>query len=387
MTDLAIFAAVRDGDLEAIGRVARGALNTQEPDTGLTPLQIAVEGADVEVAEHLLARGADINATGSTGETALHVAAREDLPVLTALLVRRAARLGIRSTSGLTASEVAAQSGALRVLRELEVAASQQLSGWDGVVRRAASDRAALDRFLAGLPDRRLHRQAEEYFNLSSIVRQAEQKLAKLDPSARARAEAEAPQLPDLPAIPNPTPSTKDHALHIRIAEAMLPLGLDELEEALHHHAEMLASGGDAWLGDWDRWHRNNVGFGRYIGPTGGAGARLRLMARDLRQLIMTDLDLRAAMVPGVLADGVDFSGSDLSASLVADSQLKGARFVGARLIRTDFSQSNLEGADFRDADLTLTDFEDCNLRGADFRGAKLAGTRFTDADLAGALR
>lgn len=387
MTNTAIFDAVRSGDLDAIGRAPRASLGAQEPDTGMTPLMIAVEAADVEVVEHLLARGADVNGQGSTGETALHVAAREDLPVLAALLSQREARLGVADRSGLTASAVAAQAGALRVLRELEARAAGTLSGWADTIRRAASDRDAIERFLAGAADRKRHRAAAEYFDLSGIIKQANQKRDKLDPAARAREEASAPELAALPVIEAPTPTTDYHDLHIAIAEAMLPLGLDELEEELHHHAEMLASGGDAWLGDWDRWHRDHVGFGCYIGPTGGAGSRLKLMARDLRQLIMAGLDLRTAMLPGLLADGVDFSGSDLSSALLVRCQLSGAHFQDARLVRTDLSQSNLEGADFRGADLTLADFEDCNLRGADFRGATLRGTRFTDADLAGARR
>ena len=376
--------AVQSGDLDTLRAADRAALSAAAPGER-SPLTLAAELGDIEVVECLLGAGALPDTVDGTGEVALHVAARSDQPMLAALLLSSGASAAVTDRVGLTPSETAAASGALRVLRELEVASRSTVSGWEQRVRRAAADPEAVSAFLSGAPDREKYRSTRGYLTHSSMLNQARDRRAKLSAAKQAREAEQAPVLPALPPSGTMARGDDHHPLHRRLCAALGPLLIDELEEMLHHHAEMLASGAGDWLGGWDRWQSGNVQIGVSTGPLGRSGRRLDLMTRDLRQLVLCDLDLRVAHAPGMMADGVDFSRSDLSGLFAVWTTANSACFADARLIRADFSQSDFRGADFRGADLTLTDFQDCDLRDADLRGAVLRGTLFKNTDLTGA--
>jgi ankyrin repeat protein len=383
-----IFDAVRSGDLDLLGNAPLSLLEAVEPRTRLTPLLLATELGDLAAVEQLLSLGVAPSQSGRRGQTPLHLAALDDQPLIARSLLRHGASPTPTDDDNTTPPLLAARAASLRVLRELE--ASREL--WvEALTRQATAESltTALD-FLRLRPLRNQQRSTCAGLQGRGMLRKIAQ-LREEGASSRTQRDrdaAAAPLMGALPIIANPSPDTSDHAAIRRIADALLPLEADELEELLYQHSEHLASrAGPLWRGAWERLDMNAVSVGGFAGPPGTAGEALALVARDLRKLVMTGLDLRCVLMSSIVADGVDFSGSDLSQSLLANGLFIDACFDNTDLSGVDFSQSDLRGARFRGATLTLTDFEECDLRGADFRGAVLRGVLFPRADLHGALR
>jgi ankyrin repeat protein len=69
--------AARDGDLQKVQRLLENSsdLGSSKDKYGYTPLHVAAKAGHKEVAEFLLAHGADVNAVDDMGRTPLHWAA------------------------------------------------------------------------------------------------------------------------------------------------------------------------------------------------------------------------------------------------------------------------------------------------------------------------
>jgi len=75
----------------------------------------------VDVAQQLVAGGADVNAVTTKGVTALMIAAARDNSALIGVLMRAGARAGIKSGEGQTAVEIATQNGNDSAVRTLQL--------------------------------------------------------------------------------------------------------------------------------------------------------------------------------------------------------------------------------------------------------------------------
>jgi quinoprotein dehydrogenase-associated probable ABC transporter substrate-binding protein len=96
------------------------AVATQKPpERRLT--QVMQKVGPVQLAEQLIAHGADVNATSSRGVTALMVAAAHDNAPMIGVLGRAGARPDMRSIEGQTAADIAAQNGSEAAARMLSL--------------------------------------------------------------------------------------------------------------------------------------------------------------------------------------------------------------------------------------------------------------------------
>ena len=109
----AIHEAASTGDIYKVKKLL--ALSRRLADvkdyTGRTPLHYAANAGHKEVAELLLEKGADINATGVTGATALIVAARQGHESIVILLWTKGAAVSERDSAGHTALQYAVING------------------------------------------------------------------------------------------------------------------------------------------------------------------------------------------------------------------------------------------------------------------------------------
>ena len=79
----------------------------------------------------------------------------------------------------------------------------------------------------------------------------------------------------------------------------------------------------------------------------------------DLREVNLSDTDLRGAVINTSQLQGADLRGADLSnvvgfASRFDGADLRGATFTNAMLMQSRFADARIEGADFTDAVLDL---------------------------------
>ena len=74
-------------------------INQKTWDSGDTPLFLTVQEGHVQVSEHLISRGADVNATNNIGECALHIAIIYNHTKLIQLLLEHKADHTIRTNS------------------------------------------------------------------------------------------------------------------------------------------------------------------------------------------------------------------------------------------------------------------------------------------------
>jgi quinoprotein dehydrogenase-associated probable ABC transporter substrate-binding protein len=84
-------------------------------------IQLAQGTGPVEVAQELVARGADVNAVSTKGVTALMIAAARDNSALIGVLMRGGAKAGIKSEEGQTAFDIATQNGNDAAARTLQL--------------------------------------------------------------------------------------------------------------------------------------------------------------------------------------------------------------------------------------------------------------------------
>ena len=99
-----IWGAVKTGNREALKvHFAKGTdLNTQDPQTGLTPLSWAIFAGKVETAEQLISAGADVNGKNRDGGTPLHEAAFMGRDQIARILLQNGADVEARDENGET---------------------------------------------------------------------------------------------------------------------------------------------------------------------------------------------------------------------------------------------------------------------------------------------
>ena len=99
-----IWVAVRTGNREALKvHLANGVdLNTQDPQSGLTPLSWTVFVGEVEIAEQLIKAGADVNGKNRDGSTPLHEAAFMGRDRVARILIQNGADVEARDDNGQT---------------------------------------------------------------------------------------------------------------------------------------------------------------------------------------------------------------------------------------------------------------------------------------------
>lgn len=102
--------AVRAGDTAKAMRLLTGtpALVSARDALGDTPLHVAAQTGNLELAELLLAANADVNAKANAGWTALHWAAHGNNPPMAGLLLRHNASVNARNSIGHTPLHLAA---------------------------------------------------------------------------------------------------------------------------------------------------------------------------------------------------------------------------------------------------------------------------------------
>jgi ankyrin repeat protein len=109
------------GDLDRVKAILEenpGLVDTRDSD-GCTPLYLAAQKSQIEVADYLLAHGADPNAQTNLGSTPLHEAAAKNNKGMAALLLSRNANVNAKAKNGLTPLYIAAQTGKLEAAEVL----------------------------------------------------------------------------------------------------------------------------------------------------------------------------------------------------------------------------------------------------------------------------
>jgi cytohesin len=107
LKNLKLFKAVKDGDFEDVAKcLEEGASLNARNLNGWTPLDVAASNGDKEMAELLIAKGADVN-----GGVALHVAARHGYKHVAEFLIAKGADINAKSKDGDTPIYLAAWKG------------------------------------------------------------------------------------------------------------------------------------------------------------------------------------------------------------------------------------------------------------------------------------
>ena len=101
---------------------------------------------------------------------------------------------------------------------------------------------------------------------------------------------------------------------------------------------------------------------------------------RDIRRI-----DLRGAIIAGVVAIGADLAGSDLTCANLSRADLGTANLRGAQLGSATLTHASLADAILTGAYLPAASLTNAKLKGAILDGACLAEAILTDADLTGA--
>ena len=107
----------------------------------------------------------------------------------------------------------------------------------------------------------------------------------------------------------------------------------------------------------------------------------------DIREIDVTDAQLRAAVRMGLPVIGLDLAGAKLTGANLAYAQLAAAdltraNLTGASLYHAKLSHADLTGADLPDAYLRGATLTSADLTGADLTGANLFAAKLTGAKL-----
>jgi cytohesin len=111
--DISIHEAIEKGNIEAVKQhLAAGTdVNSKDEDVELTPLQMAAGEGQKEIAELLIAKGADVNAMTADGLTALFAAILGPNKEIVELLIAKGADVNARGFLGMTPLNMAADEG------------------------------------------------------------------------------------------------------------------------------------------------------------------------------------------------------------------------------------------------------------------------------------
>ena len=97
-----------------------GDANTARSDNNKTILMYAAYKGNKEAVEHLITKGANVNASDSTNATALHLAIWKDHTGIALLLLEKGASTSTMSTDGMTPSDIALIRSNSKIIEAIE---------------------------------------------------------------------------------------------------------------------------------------------------------------------------------------------------------------------------------------------------------------------------
>ena len=116
----ALFRSIENGDLPEFTRLLESGVGLSEKNKlGETPLYVAAEKGQIEMARALIARSADAKARTPNGETVLHAASMIESAVLTTELIRAGAEVNAVNNDGETPLQWAALTGTFLAVKAL----------------------------------------------------------------------------------------------------------------------------------------------------------------------------------------------------------------------------------------------------------------------------
>jgi ankyrin repeat protein len=122
--------AVNRGDLAAVQSELDKGANVNAKMWRRTPLHSATAGGHKEIAELLIAEGADVNVTDGGGDTPLHYAARDGQKEIAELLIAEGAGVNAMKIDGMTPLHYAAINGH-KEIAELLIAEGAEVNAMD----------------------------------------------------------------------------------------------------------------------------------------------------------------------------------------------------------------------------------------------------------------
>jgi uncharacterized protein len=116
----ALFRSIENGDSAEFARLLDAGVDLSAKNrNGETPLYVASEKGELEMARTLIARGADAKARTPNGETVLHAASMIESAALTTDLIRAGADANAANKDGETALQWAALTGTFLAVKAL----------------------------------------------------------------------------------------------------------------------------------------------------------------------------------------------------------------------------------------------------------------------------
>jgi ankyrin repeat protein len=116
----ALFRSIENGDSAEFSRLLDAGVSFSAKNRqGETPLYVAAEKGEVDMARVLIARGADVKARTPNGETVLHAASMIESTALMTVLIEAGAEVGATNQDGETALQWAAQTGTFLAVKAL----------------------------------------------------------------------------------------------------------------------------------------------------------------------------------------------------------------------------------------------------------------------------
>jgi uncharacterized protein YjbI with pentapeptide repeats len=149
----------------------------------------------------------------------------------------------------------------------------------------------------------------------------------------------------------------------------------------------------DPWDDAWDVWNTWRDEYPHIVLDLSDVDFRKEKLLRDgLSGVCLRGANLARSNFAGLDLRGRDFPETDLRKAVLTEADLRGAVLAGAdlrgaNLVRTKLAQANLAGADLPQTDLTDADLSEAILRGAILTGANLrqvvlCRTILEDADM-----
>ena len=115
----ALFRSIENGDFDEFSRLIDTGLLSAKNKLGETPLYVAAEKGQVEMAKLLIAKGADAKARTRNGETVLHAASMIESTSLMTALIDAGAEINAANRDGETPLHWAAMTGTFLAVKAL----------------------------------------------------------------------------------------------------------------------------------------------------------------------------------------------------------------------------------------------------------------------------